>query len=264
MARAFFLAVLLAGASNPSSAPPAPTAPDAAPAASEPAPTPPDSTANAASPIPGFREVAPGVLEYHGVRLDKKNRRISFPAVVNQQQGLIEYLLVNDKGKTHESLFATKVEPHDIHLALLLIGLKDKDPAAQAKETAPPSAIDSAYLQAEPKLEGAPVRIAVSWTQGGKAREIPAEEWILDLQTGHRMTDGPWTYNGSLIQDGVFLADQEDSIVSVITDPTALVNNPRPGYDNDEIWQVRQEVVPPENTPVELNITLPEPAAVKP
>ena len=117
MSPALFLALgLLAQATN--NAPP-----DAAPAA------------------PQLREVAPGILEYHGVRLDKKNRRISFDATVNQHVGLIEYLLVNEKGKVHESLFATKAMPHDIHLALLLIGLK-KDTKSNLGEPLPPSAID--------------------------------------------------------------------------------------------------------------------------
>ena len=176
---------------------------------------------------------------------------------MNQRQGLIEYLLVNEKGKVHESLLATKVLPHDIHLALLLIGLKE-DPKENAKETPPPQAIDSAYLQAAPKLKGTPVRLSVAWTQNGKRKEVPAEEWIFNLQTNRPMTHGPWTYNGSLVQDGVFLADQELSIVAVITDPTALVNNPREGYDNDEIWQVQEKAVPPLKTPVEISITLAE------
>ena len=74
------------------------------------------------------------------------------------------------------------------------------------------------------------------------------------------MTPGPWTYNGSRVEDGAFVADQELSIVAVITDPTALVNNPREGYDNDQIWQIQEKAVPPIDTPVEISITLADPA----
>jgi len=218
------------------------------PAQSAPSPTPPPA-------LSALKEVAPGVLEYNGIRLDKKNRCISFPGVVNQREGLIEYLLVNDKGKVHESLFSTKLMPHDIQVALLLIGLPP-EVKANTKETVPPSAIDTAYLQAAPKLKGPPVKISVAWTRDGKPGEIAPSEWILNLQTNHPMTPGAWTYNGSMVQDGVFLADEELSIVAVITDPTALVNNPRPGYDNDEIWQLQDKVIPPLDTPVEITITL--------
>jgi hypothetical protein len=211
-------------------------------------------TTNPDTAPPMLRKVSPGVFEYHGVKLDKKNHRVSFPGTVNQKGGLIEYLLVNEKGKVHESLLATKVPPHDIHIALLLIGLKD--PGTNANAPLPPSAIDSAYLQAAPKLKGPPVRITVAWTPpGGQRKEIPAENWIQNLDSNKTMTPGAWTYNGSQIENGVFIADEELSIISVITDPTALVNNPRKGYDNDQIWQIKDEV-PPIDTPVEIGITL--------
>jgi hypothetical protein len=233
----FFLVGLLAADTN--AAPPATNAPAAA------------NSTNA----PLVREISPGILEYHHIRLDKKNRRISFDATVNQRVGLIEYLLVNEKGKVHESLFATKVMPHDIHLAMLLIGLKE-DEKSNANEPVPPSAIDSGYLQSAPKLKGSPVKLAVTWTQDGKKKEAAAEDWILNLKTNKPMSSGAWTYNGSLVEDGQFLADQDLSIVAVITDPTALVNNPREGYDDDQIWQVQDKVVPALDTPVELSITL--------
>jgi len=239
----FFLFGLLAGTTN---LPPEQTPPP---------------QAGAPSTAPVMREVAPGILEYNGVRLDKKNRRISFPATVNQREGLIEYLLVNEKGKIHESLFATKVLPRDIHLALLLIGLKE---TANPNAPLPPMAIDTPYLQSAPKLKGTPVRLSVAWTHDEKRKEVPAEEWIFNLQTNRPMTPGPWTYNGSMVRDSVFLADQELSIVAVITDPTALVNNPRKGYDNDEIWQVREKSVPPLDTPVEISITLAQSTPTKP
>jgi hypothetical protein len=222
---------------------------------------PPPSTSTSA--VANLKEISPGIFEYNGIRLDKKNHRIIFPATVNQRQGLIEYLLVNEKGKVHESLFSTKILPRDIHVALLLIGLKD-DPKANSMDRVPPSAIDMAYLETAPKLQGPPVRLSVAWTQDGIRKEVPAEDWVFNLQTKHPMTQGPWTYNGSIVENGVFVAEQECSIVAVITDPTALVNNPREGYDNDEIWQLQENVIPPLDTPVELTITLAESTAAKP
>jgi len=146
---------------------------------------------------------------------------------------------------------------------MLLIGLK-QDAEANAKATAPPPTLNPTYLQSEPKMNGPAVQLSVAWTQEGKRKEVPVEDWILNLETNHPMTNGPWTYNGSMIQDGVFLADQEFSIVSVVTDPTALVNNPRKGYDNNGIWQIRDDVVPPLDTPVEISITLTETSSPTP
>jgi hypothetical protein len=205
----------------------------------------PPATADTTPNPVGLREVAPGILDYHGVRLDKKDRRVSFDAAVNQHNGLIEYLLVNDKGKVHESLLATKILPHDIHLGLLLIGLQEgKRP--NVPEPLPPSAIDSAYLHAAPKIKGTPVLVTVAWTQDGKRHEAPADSWIFNLHTNQLMSPGPWTYNGSVVEDGIFVADQELSIVAVITDPTALANNP------------------PIDTPVEVTIALADNPPAKP
>ena len=219
--------------------------------------TPPPTADNATNAV-GLREVAPGILDYHGVRLDKKNHRVTFDATVNQREGLIEYLLVNDKGKVHESLLATKIAPHDIHLALLLVGLKE-DKKSNISEPLPPSAIDSAYLHAAPKLKGSPVSISLAWKQDGKPQQAPADNWIFNLHTNKLMSPGPWTYNGSLVEDGQFLADSELSIVAVITDPTALANNPREGYDDDQIWQIQDKAVPAMDTPVEVTFTLTDP-----
>jgi hypothetical protein len=221
------------------------------------------TNAPSAQPPPALKEVSPGVFEYNGIKLDKKNHRISFPGSVNQNRGLVEYLLVNEMGKVHESLFATKIAPRDIHLALLLIGLQVPS-STNAKESVPPSAIDTAYLQSAPKLKGPSVKLSIAWTQDGKQKKGSPEDWILNLKTKHAMSNGPWTYNGSMIENGVFLADQEFSIIAVITDPTALVNNPRPGYDDDQIWQIQDKVVPAIDTPVEITITLADSAAAKP
>jgi len=207
------------------------------------------------TPPPALREISPGVFDYNGVQLDKKNLRISFPGTVNQRQGLVEYILVNENGKVHESLLATKVSPRDIHLALLLIGLQVPS-STNAKEAVPPSAIDTPYLQSAPKLKGPPVQISLTWSQDGKQKSDCVEDWIFNLKTKHAMSPGPWTYNGSMIENGVFLADQELSIIAVITDPTALVNNPRPGYDDDQIWQAQDKTVPPIDTPIEITITV--------
>lgn len=227
-----------------------------------PAPTPPSAPPPASAidtpHATNLREIAPGIFDYHGIRLDKKHRCITFDGTVNQRNGLIEYLLVNDKGKLHESLLATKLAPHDIHLAMLLIGLTENT-KSNLDEPLPPSAIDTAYLHDTPKLKGVPVRISVAWTQAGQRQQAAAESWIFNLHTNLLMSPGPWTYNGSLIMDGTFLADQDLSIVSVITDPTALANNPREGYDDDLIWQVQASAVPPLNTPVEITLTLADP-----
>lgn len=219
-----------------------------------------DEFSNASSPppkravnFPAIKEISPGVLQVGGVTLDRNTRTVTFPGTLNMDHGDLEYLLVGDGGKTHESLLATKVEPYHLHTAMLLLGAKPPKPASNS---APPDAIDNQYLKSAPKPQGDPVSIRVRWKEGDKDVEVNAEDLIYDSATKAPMTRGPWIYNGSLLSGGVFLAQQERSFAALVIDPSALINNTRPGCDNDQIWSVAPRKAPKSGTPVEIVLQL--------
>ena len=216
--------------------------------------TPSEPAAQASPPNEAVREVRPGIFQLGLVTLDKARREVRFPAVINQREGAIEYVLVGAKGKTHESLFATTVRPSTLHTAMLLLGAKTggQEPGAAL----PPTALDNAYLATAPLPRGVPVSISVRWQLPGRQPvERPVSALVTNTQTRSPMTDGSWIYNGSLFEQGRFAADDELSFVAVVTDPIALMNNPRPGHDDDQIWTVATDRVPPLLTPVEIRIT---------
>ena len=70
------------------------------------------------------------------------------------------------------------------------------------------------------------------------------------------MSKGPFTFTGSRVWQGKFVAQTEGSLIALITDPDAVFNNPRPQRDADDTWVVRKQVVPPLDTVVEVSITL--------
>nr|MCU0751014.1 hypothetical protein [Akkermansiaceae bacterium] len=43
------------------------------------------------------------------ITFDQKTREVRFPCKVNMTDGLLEYLLVHQNGKVHESLFVTEI-----------------------------------------------------------------------------------------------------------------------------------------------------------
>jgi hypothetical protein len=51
----------------------------------------------------------------------------------------------------------------------------------------------------------------------------------------------------------------DGSIISLVTDPVALINNTGPGHDNDLIWEPNAANLPPPGVPVEVTVTLQEP-----
>ncbi|MEO8425628.1 MAG: YdjY domain-containing protein [Verrucomicrobiota bacterium] len=191
-----------------------------------------------------LRKIDTGVFEIGNVRLDKNQRTIRFPAVVNMDQGAVEYLLVNESGKVHESVFRTEAEPYHIHLATLLVGAKES--IAHSAGTATNT----------PPLAGNTVSISASWKTSGGESNSRGEDLIFNIQTRSAMSRGAWVYTGSRIVEGTFLAQRDGSVVSIISDPDALINNPRPGRENDEIWQVNTNAVPPAGTPVQITIKL--------
>jgi len=197
---------------------------------------------------PGFEEVNDHTFRIGGVTLDKLDRSVRFPATVNLREGAIEYFLVHESGKAYESLFTTKVNPYDIHLAMLLLGVKAPTEVTEA----PPEQITMDTLKSSPAVKGDAVEVSVFY----KNQKLPAENFILNTQEGKEMTRGPWAYTSSVLYKGQFLAKTEGSIIALVTDPAALINNPRPGHDNDLIWNIATEKVPPAGTAVEICIQL--------
>jgi hypothetical protein len=101
-------------------------------------------------------------------------------------------------------------------------------------------------------LAGDPVRVEVRWTSATGAHKRPGEDFVLNRTTQGPLSQGDWTFTGSVLFQGTFLAEQEGSIVALFLDPVALINNPRPGREDDENWLPYAKVLPPEETKVEV------------
>ena len=182
------------------------------------------------------------------ITVDKRARTVRCPATVNMAEGVLEYLLVTDKGKTHESLLATSVSPYQLNIAMLLLGARPTPEIANL----PPDQLTASTLKSAPELTGDNVDVFISWKDGGDSQQVRAEEWIDNLAAKAPMTAGPWIYTGSAIYQKRFLAQEEGSIVAMVTDPAALINNPRDGNRDDTNWSARKGTVPAAGTTVEI------------
>ncbi len=221
-------------------------------ASAEPAPPAATTTTNAL-----VKEIAPGLFQIGDVRLDQRQRIVSFPAAINMDEGLIEYLIVHSSGKTHESLLQTAVEPYHLQTAMLLLGARGA-PTHVLTNAPDGGPLKGAQLSAEntKPIRGDPVNLAVRWRMAGLEKSFRLEELVLDVKQKSRMSSGPFTFNGSRVWAGRFIAQTEGSIVSLITDEDALFNNPRPGREDDSNWQIISEKLPPRGTPVQVTIQL--------
>ncbi|MCZ6772316.1 MAG: YdjY domain-containing protein [Proteobacteria bacterium] len=177
------------------------------------------------------------------VRIDAKDRSLRFPVSINQRSGLVEYAVVTGQGKTHESVFRTDTEPTHIHLGLLLLG-------------ATPSYARKLPTDLSRNLPGERVFIDVAWTESGVERSKPLGDFVVTTDNAATLAPGPWVYNGSVLIKHGIAAQTEGSIVSLWLDPSALINNPRPGRWNDELHHANPQAFPADSTGLQMVVRL--------
>ena len=211
-----------------------------APPVSPPAGPPPVQEGQIGNNAPALMYVAPGVFEIGKCRIIKAKGMVEFPASANMKEGLLEYLLVGNTGKLHESLLRTDVEPYALQVALLLSGLE--------------GSLSPLSFQGENKLpEGDAVDIVVRWEENGKEKNARIEDLV--LQDKKPVPQVPWVFTGSIIRDGVFAAQVEKSMIALFHDPVAMIDHRLQSGDNDEGWTVNTQAAPPVGTPMIVTIT---------
>jgi hypothetical protein len=166
------------------------------------------------------------------VRVNPSALAISFPAELNQRTGLVEYLVVHESGKVHESIFKTKIGAQQIHTAALLFADKNS-------------------TNALPKIK----TIQVAWNE----KKFDAAELILDKKKNRALRETKWGYRGSRLVEGIFLAQRDGSIIAIMEDRDALVDQATPDASDDENWQPLTENLPAVGTPVTITVNFDRP-----
>ncbi len=188
-----------------------------------------------------------------GVTLRKSTREISFDARVNQTGGLIEFLLVTEKGKIHESLFSCAISPIDLNVAFKLLDYPSSPELFQIRT--PEHRPTGKYPEvAEEVKNGARLSISASWQSDGSEKTLCINELVKNTKTGELMPPGPWLYTGSLIANGRYLAETSGDIIAVFTSSGAMVNYPGNERTNDEVWFVSQGKLPAKHSPVRITV----------
>jgi hypothetical protein len=214
---------------------------------------------------PSVRKIDASRYQIGEVVFDQKTREIRFPARINMVEGLLEFLIVHEKGKVHESLLATTVSPTHLNLAFTLLRYSPSKELYLLPDENGKVPTEFPDVPADVKA-AARVRIDVEWSDGGETRRIPANEWIQHAVKTTAMPAGPWVYGGSDFFEGVFSAEASGDVVAIYLSMAALINYPGNDNDSDEVWVPFPKRVPPEGTKVTVIIapyqttgTLPKP-----
>lgn len=204
-----------------------------------------------------LKPLSPGVFDLNGVQITAATREVRVPCSILHQKLPIEYALCHEEGeKLHETILQTSVRPIQIQLALLLAnyqpgteGILDKlDP----KEERPYKGEDT-----KPQTPGAN-RLAIhcEWKEGGKIKRVPLSDFIQNIDTRKTPPDlDTWIFNGSLIDETGFVAEQSGSIISTYVDRAAIINSGAKGNQRDDLWISMPSNIPAEETKVTLIIT---------
>lgn len=212
-----------------------------------PAPVPGEATKTPTTPEE-WKDAAAKLIEKTGehsfrvgiVQCDRQARSLTIPARVNAREGLIEYALVSRQGKVHEALLSTDAQPLHVQIAALLLGISPQPGEGNARE----------------------VMIEVEWASNGPVRKVALED-LVSLKTGTpqepsggTMSRGVWKFTGSQIDLQGYAAAREGSFISLIPDPSALIVNPRPGREDDNLHVPNSAALPAVGSPVSVRFLL--------
>jgi len=208
----------------------------------------------AVAPVkPAIARLEDGRMQIGKVVFNPKNREIEFPAAVNQTEGLLEFVVVHEKGKIHESLFATDVSATNINLAFKLLGYT-ASPELYFKVEEDGSLSSEFEEGTEEQRAGSRVQLSVELERDGKKVREPINKWITHATTEKDMPGSAWVYGGSFIYDGKFVSETSGDLIAVFLSNSALINFS--GKDNqfDDVWLPHTKRVPTEGTKVSIVI----------
>ena len=171
--------------------------------------------------------------------IDAASRELIVTGYVNQVRGAIELLACGTGGKVHESVFVLFVEPKDLQAGLLLLGLKHGAPMPG--------------IGMEPP-EGDEVVIEVEWEQAGQIHRRNAEYFVFNAKKREQAEHDTWIFNGSTVEDGLFMAGAEESLIATYWDPWSIINIESELGGDDEILTVYEERVPPMHHNISMRI----------
>lgn len=191
-------------------------------------------------PAVGVKKVGETLYRIGEIEFDAKSREIRFPVTVNMREGgPLEYILVHENGKVHESILTTAVSPTNLQIAMKLLRFKSGHGDVFNRLLAPE------VLEKEGGTEaGRGDTVSFTFQAEGSDKAVPAYEFVIDGGSAEPMKPGGWIYTGSVVEGGTFMAEAEGSIIAIYLDHLALFNMTREGADIDDRWGARTSAIP--------------------
>lgn len=241
-------------------------APEAAPAPAAEAPAEPAEAARPEEPDleTEIEEKDKGIFLLNGGgRIYYRDRMIALNGVSLLQRGPIELFACTEGGKDHESVVRLRCHPEALNLGLILLRLKNGPPPVK--------------LGAAVVAQGDRVIVTIEWRgKDGAVIARRAEELIRRADRDETMPFVGWNFTGSRFlpevdpQTGqpvpgrsVFAATRYRSIITTWRDGTTILDNPLPEAEDDSLYVVNTDRIPPAGTKVRIVLRPPTEAERK-
>lgn len=207
----------------------------------------------AAPAQPSITRLPDGRMQIGDITFDPKTRQIRIPCTVNMTEGLLEFAVVHENGKIHESLLITKCKPIDINVAFKLLRyVASEELYAIERER---GVLSDKYPEVpEAVRKAARVDLKVEWEKDGKTQTVALADWIMNEQTTKPMSQEPWVYGGSMMYEGAFVAEQTGDIAAIFVSRGSLLLFAGKDNFNDDAWIPHTKRMPAEGTVVHFLI----------
>lgn len=139
-----------------------------------------------------------GNIDVDGVIIDRRKKIVTFPAKINMWSGELEVVACNPRGRRHESLLITDINPFRLQLALILSGAKNG--AEYAHDGIPRGTLFDVFIQF-PEI-------------GEKL--YPIHHFIKNIDAEKMFSDYGWVFVGSnFSKNNVCLANIDGNLINV-------------------------------------------------
>jgi hypothetical protein len=165
------------------------------------------------APVQKIRE---GVYRIGTIEVDTTKKELTVPGHANDNVTILEFVANTVGGaKAYESAITVDTTGVLFNTALLLLG------ADPAHSRVPKFHFDPAA----PK--GDPLEIWIQWSTPAGPKRVRIEELLYDERTKTSMSQGPWVYTGSTMNDGRYMSDMDGVLIGFVHSPSPVIENPR-------------------------------------
>lgn len=185
------------------------------------------------------------------INFDSKKGEISFPATLEHNEVLIEYLITTSQGKIHEALLVTDILPFNLNVAMKLLGYKEsKELLVMLDDDYRPTG--KPFIPTKEQKKMSRFSISVDWKIDGKSFSHDVTSLLENAKEATPMPASPWIYSGSYIHNGKFKPDLSGDIIAVFTDRSAMACYSGEGREDDTLWTPIRKLLPPLGTEVTI------------